>query len=141
MNASGLGTILLADDSDEMRELVRAWLVRRHADATVITARTGHEVLAIVESLFAQGPEEAGPVVVITDYRMPGVDGLALLDALSASPFEVPCILMTGFGDEAMHQRFASHGARASFDKPVDLDRLAAVAADVLREKRAAHRR
>ena len=86
----------------------------------------------MVETLFAGGPEGAGPVVVITDYRMPGIDGLSLLDSLRASPYDVPCIVITGFGDAAMHERFAQHGALASFDKPVDLDRLAEVTADVL---------
>jgi DNA-binding NtrC family response regulator len=127
------GTILIADDSEEMRDLVRTWLARRHQGATIITAKSGHEVLATIETLFASGPENAGPVVVITDYRMPGIDGLSLLDALAASPYEVPCIVMTGFGDATMHERFAKHGAHASFDKPLDLDRLAEVAAEVLR--------
>lgn len=136
MTGNASGTILVADDSEEMRELVRAWLARRNHEATIITAKNGHEVLAIVETLFASGPEHAGPVVVITDYRMPGVDGLSLLDALAASPFPVPCIVMTGFGDAAMHERFAQHGALASFDKPLDLDRLSAVATDVLRTHR-----
>lgn len=129
------GTILVADDSEPMRDLVRTWLARRHRNATIITAKSGHEVLAMVESLFACGPEVAGPVVVITDYRMPGIDGLSLLDSLRASPYDVPCIVITGFGDAAMHERFAQHGALASFDKPVDLDRLAEVAADVLRAR------
>lgn len=133
MTGDSHGTILIADDSEEMRELVREWLARRNHEVTIITAKSGHEVLAMIETLFAGGPEQAGPVVVITDYRMPGVDGLSLLDALAASPFPVPCIVMTGFGDAAMHQRFAQHGALASFDKPLDLDRLADVAAEVLR--------
>jgi len=127
------GTILVADDSEDMRDLLRAWIARHNRDVTIITAKTGYEVLAMVETLFASGPSAAGPVVVITDYRMPGVDGLSLLDALAASPYDVPCIVMTGFGDAAMHERFARHGALASFDKPVDLDRLTSIAVDVLR--------
>src|SRR6185503_18550880 len=100
---------------------------------TIITAKNGHEILATIESLYASGPAMAGRVLVITDYRMPGLDGLALLDALTASPYEVPCVVMTGFGDEALHARLAKHGARASFDKPLDLDRLDQVASEVLR--------
>ncbi len=133
MTVDAHGTILVADDSEEMRDLVRTWIARRNHDVTIITAKSGHEVLAMIETLFARGPVHAGPVLVITDYRMPGVDGLSLLDALAASPYDVPCIVMTGFGDAAMHERFLQHGALASFDKPVDLDRLADVATDVLR--------
>jgi DNA-binding NtrC family response regulator len=129
------GTILLADDSEPMRDLLRTWLARRNRDATIITAKSGHEVLAMVETLFASGPDHAGPVVVITDYRMPGVDGLSLLDSLSASPYDVPCIVITGFGDAAMHARFAEHGALASFDKPLDLDRLADMTEQALRAR------
>lgn len=133
MTAEAHGTILIADDSEEMRDLVRTWLARRNREVTIITAKSGLEVLAMIETLFSSGPEHAGPVVVITDYRMPGVDGLSLLDALASSPYAVPCIVMTGFGDAAMHERFLKHGARASFDKPLDLDRLADVATEVLR--------
>ncbi len=122
------GTILIADDSDDMRELLRTWLARQRRDVTLITATNGHEVLAIVETLFSAGPEKAGPVIVITDYRMPGLDGLSLLDSLARSPFDVACIVMTGFGDRRVHESFATHGALASFDKPVDLDRLTEVA-------------
>lgn len=126
------GTILIADDSEEMRDLVRTWIARKRRDVTVITAKNGHEVLAMVETLFSGGPENAGPVLVITDYRMPGLDGLSLLDALARSPFEVACIVMTGFGDALAHESFAAHGALASFDKPVDLDRLADAASRAL---------
>ncbi|MFO0681477.1 MAG: response regulator [Sandaracinus sp.] len=135
---SAAGTILIADDSDEMRELVRTWLARKRRDVTLITARNGHEVLAMIETLFSAGPEQAGPVLVITDYRMPGLDGLSLLDSLARSPFDVACIVMTGFGDPLVHESFATHGALASFDKPVDLDRLTEVAWSAL-ESQAAH--
>lgn len=133
MTGEQSGTILIADDSEQMRDLVRTWISRRNREVTIITAKSGNEVLAMIETLFSAGPASAGPVVVITDYRMPGVDGLSLLDALAASPYDVPCIVMTGFGDASMHERFAQHGAHASFDKPLDLDRLADVAAEVLR--------
>jgi two-component system C4-dicarboxylate transport response regulator DctD len=126
------GTIVVADDSEEMRDLLRTWLGRRLRDTTVVAAKNGLEVLAMMETLFAGGPEDAGPVVVITDYRMPGLDGMALLDRLQRSPYVVPCIVMTGFGDEITHERFAEHGALACFDKPVDLDRVARLAELVL---------
>lgn len=128
----GKGTIVVADDSEEMRDLLRTWLSRRLRDTTIVAAKNGHEVLSMIETLFAGGAASAGPVVVITDYRMPGLDGIALLDQLRSSPYDVPCIVMTGFGDEVTHQRFAEHGALACFDKPLDLDRVASMAARVL---------
>jgi two-component system C4-dicarboxylate transport response regulator DctD len=115
-----------------MRDLLRTWLGRRLRDTTIVAAKNGLEVLAMIETLFAGGPGDAGPVVVITDYRMPGLDGMALLDRLRSSPYTVPCIVMTGFGDQATHERFAEHGALACFDKPLDLDRVAKLAELVL---------
>jgi two-component system C4-dicarboxylate transport response regulator DctD len=129
------GTIIVADDSLEMRDLVCTWLRRAHREATVVAASTGREVLEVVRSM-VDGAGRHRPIVVISDYRMPGIDGIALVDAMRA--FAVPCIVMTGFGDAQMHERFAAHGAWASFDKPLDLDRLAAAAADALLGARAA---
>lgn len=122
------GTIVVADDSEDMRDLLRTWLAKRLRDTTVVAAKNGLEVLAMIETLFAGGASDAGPVVVITDYRMPILDGMALLDRLRSSPYDVPCIVMTGFGDDVTHRRFADHGALACFDKPLDLDRVAKLA-------------
>lgn len=120
--------MVVADDSEEMRDLLRTWLGRTLRDTTVVAAKNGLEVLAMMETLFAGGPADAGPVVVITDYRMPGLDGMGLLDRLRSAPYPVPCIVMTGFGDDATHARFREHGAIACLDKPIDLDRIVRLA-------------
>ncbi|WP_395540906.1 response regulator [Neotabrizicola sp. sgz301269] len=42
---------------------------------------------------------EAAPDLMLTDLRMPGMDGLALLQAVKALPLDLPVILLTGHGD------------------------------------------
>jgi signal transduction histidine kinase/CheY-like chemotaxis protein len=78
-----VGTVLLADDDAAFRGVLEG-LLRGLADR-VIVAENGPQALALIA---------ANPVdVVLTDMRMPGMDGTALLARLPAS---VPAIVITG---------------------------------------------
>ncbi len=78
---------------------------------------------------------KVAPVVVVTDVRMPGMDGMALLAALRAADAELPVVLITGHGDVAMAVRAIREGAYDFVEKPAAPEMLV----DVVR--RAAERR
>lgn len=65
---------------------------------------------------------------VITDLRMPGIDGLQLLAALRARDPQLPVILMTGHGDIAMAVNALKDGAFDFLAKPFATDHLIASA-------------
>jgi two-component system C4-dicarboxylate transport response regulator DctD len=62
--------------------------------------------------------------VVVTDVRMPGRDGLELLDALRRADPDLPVILVTGHGDIPMAVRAVRAGAWDFLQKPADPVRL-----------------
>jgi CheY-like chemotaxis protein len=78
-----LGTVVVADDDDGFRQVLRAMLAGI-ADQ-VIEARDGAQALDVIAA--------GGADLVLTDLRMPGTDGYALLGQLPAA---IPAIVITG---------------------------------------------
>ncbi len=64
------------------------------------------------------------PGVVVSDIRMPGMDGMALLGALRARDPDLPVILVTGHGDVALAVEAMRAGAYDFIEKPFSADRL-----------------
>ena len=64
------------------------------------------------------------PVIILTDLRMPGGDGLEFAKAIKELDSELPVILMTGYGDISIAVEAMKHGIYDFIEKPVDTDRL-----------------
>ena len=64
------------------------------------------------------------PVIILTDLRMPGGDGLEFAKAITELDSELPVILMTGYGDISIAVDAMKHGIYDFIEKPVDTDRL-----------------
>lgn len=101
--------ILIVDDEDSVRKLLRGRLERRGHD--VYEAGEGAAALLQIKDKNIQ--------VVVSDIRMPGMDGFELLKAV-----KVPTVLMTGHGDKESAIRAVEYGAFAFFEKPFDLDAI-----------------
>jgi len=76
------------------------------------------------------------PAVVITDVRMPRLDGNDLLDAVLAVDPEVPVIMMTGHGDIAMAVSALKRGAYDFIEKPFVTEYLIASVRRALETRR-----
>ncbi|MEO7732508.1 MAG: response regulator [Kofleriaceae bacterium] len=87
-----------------------------HAGYCVDTAEHGRAALAIVA---AQPPD-----IVVTDLRMPVMDGMALLGALRALDAELPVVVATAHGDIASAVEAMRAGATDYVTKPIDFDAL-----------------
>lgn len=108
--------VLVVDDDDAVRFTVRE--VLQDAGLAVVEASEGRAALRVLD-----GPE---PVhVVITDLRMPGMGGMALLEALRGHPVKV--VVITAFGDERAAVAAMKAGAWDYFRKPFDIDELLTV--------------
>ncbi len=105
--------ILLVDDERRLREVVALFL----SDAyDVKQAATGAEAIAILHR---------DPVVaVVLDYRLPDRSGLEVLTEIRSVRPEVPVVMMTGYGSEALCASALRLGVRDYFPKPVNVGDL-----------------
>ena len=81
---------------------------------------------------FLQSPALALAACVITDLRMPGIDGLELQRRIRLVRPELPVIFVSGHSDDTARNRALRDGARAFFDKPFDCSVLLNAIADAL---------
>ncbi|MBU6488926.1 MAG: sigma-54 dependent transcriptional regulator [Burkholderiales bacterium] len=75
------------------------------------------------------------PGIVVTDVRLPGIDGFALLEQVRSIDADLPVILVTGHGDIAMAVEAMKRGAYDFIEKPFSSEHIADVAQRAL-EKR-----
>jgi two-component system response regulator HydG len=68
--------------------------------------------------------DEVAPDVVITDLKMPGMDGLELLDRIRARDLRLPVLVVTAFGEVATAVAAMRRGAEDYLTKPIDIDAL-----------------
>ena len=81
--------------------------------------------------------ERPAPDLLFTDVRMPGDDGLVLLDALKARHPQLPVIVMSAYTDIASTAGAFRGGAHEFLSKPFDLDAAVALAEQALAPVRA----
>jgi two-component system response regulator (stage 0 sporulation protein F) len=116
--------VFLAEDDLDMRDMIAAAL--RRDGHFVLEARDGPSLLLELGHAYWGDLPDPTPTVIVSDLRMPGRDGLAVLRGLRLHAWCPPFILITAFGDESTHEEAARLGAQAVFDKPFDLDLLRA---------------
>jgi two-component system response regulator FixJ len=109
-------TVHVIDDDDAARDSL-AFLFRT-ADVDVRTYASATEFLAAAPSLTGG--------CVVTDVRMPQMDGLELLRRLRALDLALPVIVMTGHGDIALAVEAMKAGAIDFFEKPFGDDAMLA---------------
>lgn len=107
--------VAIIDDEADMRESVSQWL--ELSGFETVTFEAAEPALKVI------GPDFPG--VVISDIRMPGMDGMALLRRLQSVDPGLPVILMTGHGDVPMAVEAMRIGCYDFMEKPFDPDRLA----------------
>jgi two-component system C4-dicarboxylate transport response regulator DctD len=110
--------IILVEDDDQLR-LATVQALELAGLAVTAFARAEQALRSI-------SPDFAG--VVVTDIRMPQMDGLELLAGIHAIDPEIPVILITGHGDVAMAVRAMRDGAADFLTKPFATDHLVAAA-------------
>ena len=107
-------TLLLVEDEEELCRRIAKFL-RRYC-GTVLTADNG--VLAL-ESIARQRPD-----VVVSDIRMPVLDGIGLATRLKAEHPAIPVIFCTAFTETAYLLKAIELGISALVPKPIDSDIL-----------------
>ncbi|KIP98326.1 MULTISPECIES: sigma-54 dependent transcriptional regulator [Pseudomonas] len=108
------GQVIVVDDEAAIREAAQQWL--ELSGFSVRTCANAAQALALIDVDF--------PGVLISDVRMPGTDGLQLLDKVVACDRDLPVIMITGHGDVPMAVQALKQGAYDFIEKPFTPDRL-----------------
>jgi DNA-binding NtrC family response regulator len=117
--------VLVVDDEVGMLTLLRNYLTREGYE--VHTAPSGETALQFLE--------EHDFDVVLTDLRMGGMDGLALVRAIHATRPETQVVLMTAFGGIDIAVEAIKAGAYHFVAKPVKLPEVSALVHKALTER------
>lgn len=107
--------ILLVDDAEETRNFL-AESVLAPEGYEMLTAANAKEALAILQT--------TNPDLIISDFLMPEITGLELLQRLKTDNRNIPFILITAEGSESLAVKALRLGVRDYFIKPFDIDDL-----------------
>jgi DNA-binding response OmpR family regulator len=110
--------VLIVDDDQSFLESLSDGLRAYSHDFSVITAANGAKAVASLSSK---------PIdLVVTDLKMPVIDGFELLALMSSQHPKVPAIVMTAFGTPEIEEQIDKLGAIVYIEKPLDFKELAA---------------
>ncbi|AXC50720.1 sigma-54-dependent Fis family transcriptional regulator [Paracoccus suum] len=118
--------IAIVDDEPDMRESISQWLVLSGFDTETYGSAE--------DALRAIGTDWPG--VVITDIKMPGMDGMAFLKRLMGVDSGLPVIMITGHGDVPMAVEAMRLGAMDFMEKPFNPDRMTELAKKATQARR-----
>ena len=114
------GSVVLIEDDDPLREALMEYLSDK--GFTVLAARTGQEGLALVDVETA---------VVVTDLKLPGMDGLDVLRKVKEVNPEIHVIVATGYGSVDTAVQAMREGAYHYVTKPINPTVLLKMVSDV----------
>jgi CheY-like chemotaxis protein len=121
-------TIMLVDDSESDLDLMRFAFKKARIPNPICEMHDGEEAIEYLNGNgdFADRARYPLPCLIITDLKMPRVDGFGLLEWLKTRPEldRVPRIVLTASEHEKDQKRAGDVGGCAYFVKPSQLDRL-----------------
>lgn len=123
----GVIKILLVEDQQLVREGLKGLLALHDELKVVGEASDGAEALEWLSSAAADDM----PDIVLSDMRMPRLDGLGLIRALAARALRLPVVLLTTFDDTTAFDEAVRAGARGFLLKAISPETLAQALRDV----------
>jgi len=109
--------VLIADDEERICQLIQALGEWQRLSLTVVgTAQTGPDALEMVRTLT--------PDILITDIRMPGMDGLQVVQQAHALLPELEVIVISGYAQFDYAQTAIRYGVGEYLLKPINRDAL-----------------
>lgn len=110
--------IAIVDDEQDMRQSISQWLALSGFDTETYASAE--------DALKALGPDYPG--AIISDIKMPGMDGMQFLKKLMSVDSGLPVIMITGHGDVPMAVEAMRVGAFDFLEKPFNPDRMTELA-------------
>ncbi len=110
--------IAIVDDEQDMRQSISQWLALSGYDTETFGSAE--------DALKGIGPDYPG--IVVSDIKMPGMDGMQFLKRLMSTDSSLPVIMITGHGDVPMAVEAMRVGAFDFLEKPFNPDRMTELA-------------
>ncbi|MCC5973918.1 MAG: sigma-54-dependent Fis family transcriptional regulator [Rubellimicrobium sp.] len=110
--------VAIVDDERDMRQSISQWLALSGFDTETFASAE--------DALKGLGPDYPG--IVVSDIKMPGMDGMQLLRRLKSVDSTLPVIMITGHGDVPMAVEAMRIGAFDFLEKPFNPDRMTTLA-------------
>ena len=117
--------VLIVDDEKPFLLSLTDGLAAYAKDFEVLTALNGKEAVKVLD--------DTGVDLVVTDLRMPKMDGFELLAHMSGSYPDIPVIVMTAYGTPAIEERLQAMGTFHYLEKPLEFAVLADKIVDALK--------
>jgi len=114
--------ILIAEDHATVRDLITTVVARTYPNSTITAVANGAEALAVYHA--------HGADLLITDYAMPSMTGLALIQTLRAHQATLPILVVSM--DTSIAQAIVHAGANRFLAKPFSVPELQTVLIDLL---------
>lgn len=118
-------TVLVIDDKKNIRESLKDFLETE--GYTVLTCGSGEEALELIE--------ENLPEIVLTDFKLPGIDGIEFTKKIHVLNSKIPIILFTAYGSIPSAVEAIKAGGYDYLTKPLDYDLLKIVLRRAMDEK------
>jgi PAS domain S-box-containing protein len=96
-------TLVIIEDEEAHFSLMKRAIAKEFPNASVYHFQEANTCLELLDSII--------PTVIITDYLLPGMNGIEFLEALSQKNKDIPVIMITGQGDENVAVRAMKLGA------------------------------
>ena len=112
------GLALIVDDEPDVRKVVKMILTQAGYDT--IEAEDGEKAI----EAFKEGENSLLLSVIITDIRMPKINGIEAINYFQHAWPRVPLIVLTGFPDMEMALGFLKTGVVAYLVKPIEKEKL-----------------
>lgn len=109
-----LGRVLVVDDEDSIRSLLRTMLVQAGYD--VEEAEDGGRAVEVLNS----GDNPLMVDVIICDIRMPRINGVEAIAYFRAQYPSLPVIVLTGYHDEQLASSLRKQGVVECLEKPAE---------------------
>jgi two-component system chemotaxis response regulator CheY len=123
------GLVLVVDDEPDVRKVVRMTLEKVGYD--VVEAEDGEKAIEEIK----KGEHSILLNLIITDIRMPNMNGIDVINYYRKEWPSVPLIVLTGFPDLEMATSMLQHGISDYLVKPVEAEKLRASVAKALAQR------
>jgi CheY-like chemotaxis protein len=117
--SADMAHILIVDDNETFLYAARELIMRQRRGFLVDTAADAEQALLAIR--------RHNYDVVVSDIRLPGLQGLELLEECRRIRPETPVVLITGYGDRELEEEAARRGAYAFLHKPVAAEAFCSV--------------